>query len=86
MKRLKINIKLKQELSLAEALKYDKVIIATGTHPAKNEIETDGNIKVLSTEELLTGSPFDGKKALIWDTLGDWRAPGALSKVGGSRS
>ena len=81
LKRLKINIKLKQELSLAEALKYDKVIIATGTHPAKNEIETDGNIKVLSTEELLTGSPFDGKKALIWDTLGDWRAPGACQKL-----
>ena len=77
LKALKAEIRLGEALTMEEALKYDKVIVATGCRQARKSIETDSEITVTSAEKVIAKGVRGGKRALVWDTLGDWRAPGA---------
>ena len=77
LKSLKVDIRLNQALTQDEALKYDKVIVATGCRPTAKSVETDKQIPAASAEAVIAKGASGGKRALVWDTLGDWRAPGA---------
>lgn len=52
--------------------KPDEIIIATGSHPIRPPIETDGDANIVHAADVLAGRATTGASVVVYDWLADW--------------
>ncbi len=76
-----VHIELNQALNAAVAMTYDAVVIATGSTPPAPLFNIGDGVNIAAVEEIVSGNIPEGKNALVWDELGEWRAVDAAKAL-----
>ena len=80
LSKLHIEVKLEYDFSVSDATYYDAIIVAVGALPSLATVPRQPDLQFLSACQYLM-EPKPAERALVWDTLGDWRAQTVCRKL-----